>query len=155
ILEPEKDMRIGLADGRIVGWVDVFDLNKAHERLFIDCRAHPRDVDLYVRLLDWAEARAGEIAAGSALLRVGVGAGDQVLEHELERRGYRLIRHFFRMEIELIDDLPKPEWPQGITVRTYRDEDARAVWEADNAAFADHWDFVPWRFEEWSEFLLR
>src|SRR5262249_14767095 len=145
ILDAEKDMRIWEADGRVAGWVDVFDLNRAHERLFIDCRVEPREARLYAPLLDWAEGRARQIAGGrDARARAGVHEGDGALVGGLERRGYRFIRHFFRMEIDLTDDLPKPDWPPGISVRTFRDEDAQAVFEADNEAFEDHWDFVPW-----------
>ena len=59
------------------------------------------------------------------------------------------------MEAELAAEPPLPVWPEGINVRTYAPGDARAVYDANLDAFADHWDFVPLSYETWTELFLR
>jgi ribosomal protein S18 acetylase RimI-like enzyme len=155
LFDPEDYVRIALARDRIVGWIDIWDQNRAHERLFLDCRAYPRDVTVYAALLDWAEERGEAIAVDDkTVLRARAESDDDTLAAELERRGFRFIRHFLRMESELGELPAEPEWPQGITVRTFQLDDTRAVYDADMEAFADHWDFVPVAFDEWSQLML-
>ena len=64
--------------------------------------------------------------------------------------GYEWTRRFLRMRIDMTEPPPAPEWPDGITVRTFRlGEDDRAMYEAQQAAFADHWGSVQTPFEDW------
>jgi mycothiol synthase len=152
-----NDFRVATdATGAIVGSVDVWDQNRAHERFFLGVRAYPRARGALPRLLDWAVARAADLAgAGPATVRASTAEDDGELVDELRARGFRFVRHFFRMEIDLSDDVPEPELPDGLDLRTFREGDARAVYDADNDAFADHWDFVPIGFEEWQDFFVR
>jgi mycothiol synthase len=68
-----------------------------------------------------------------------------------EARGYREVRRFFRMLIELDAAPPAAEWPDGFTVDTFKPEDARAFHAALDDAFAEEWNFVPEPFERWAE----
>ncbi len=156
MFDPAMDFRIALEGGRIVGWCDVWDQNKAHDRLFLDVRAHPREQATYEALLAWGTERAEVLAGdGPAVVRAWGDAHDEAFAAEVGRRGFRPIRHFFRMEIDLEEEPPAPEWPEGISVRTFRPDDAQPVYDANADAFADHWDFVPLAFEMWEEMLLR
>jgi mycothiol synthase len=155
VFDPAADFRIALDAGRIVGWCDVWDQNRTHDRFFVDLRAHPRQQAVYDAFLDWAAERAQSVARSPASLRASANSENEVLAARLQSRGFRINRHFFTMEIHLEQEPPDPEWPEGIAVRTFRLEDARALYEANNEAFADHWDFVPMAFDEWSEFFLR
>ncbi|MDQ3876098.1 MAG: GNAT family N-acetyltransferase [Actinomycetota bacterium] len=150
----EEDIRLASADGQIVGWIDFWDQNRAHNRLFLDVRAHPRDRAVYRRLLDWGEGRARELAEGTAIVRCGAVSDNEPLAAELSARGFRVVRHFLTMEVDLADEPEPAVWPEGIVVRTFQPDDAQAVYEALNEAFADHWDFVPIPFDEWREFFL-
>jgi len=150
----EHDFRIALEDERIVGWCAVWDQNKAHERLFLDVRAHLEAPDIAHALFDWGIARANALAGGAAVCRAWGDSGDETFAGEMERRGFHLIRHFFRMEVDLTETPEQPVWPDGISVRTFRPGEERAVYDAMNDAFADHWDFVPTAFEEWEQFLV-
>lgn len=154
MLDPALDFRIALADGHIVGWCDVWDQNKTHERLFLDVRAHPPEPGTYALLLDWGLERAAVLAGDDAVARAWGDSRDKVFAQEVKRRGFRLLRHFFRMEIDLGEEPPAPEWPEGISVRTFRPGEERAVYDANNETFADHWDFVPLAFDEWEEILV-
>ncbi len=154
LFDVEEDFRLAAADGQIVGWIDLWDQNRAHERIFLDVRAHPRDRGVYARLLDWGEGRARGLAEGTAILRCGATSDNEVLAPELSARGFRIVRHFLTMEIDLAKELEPAVWPEGIAVRTFQADDAQAVYEALDEAFADHWDFVPIPFDEWREFFL-
>jgi mycothiol synthase len=153
--DPALDFRIAWDDGRILGWCDVWDENKAHARFFVDLRVHPRATETYEALLGWAVERADELAGESWVVRAWGDSRDDVFAGVAQGRGFSLIRHFFRMEIDLTEDLPAPEWPDGISVRAYRPEDAVPVYEANADAFADHWDYVPLSFEVWDRVFLR
>jgi mycothiol synthase len=151
-LDPEANFRVLVEDERILGWCDVWDQNQAHERIFLDVRSHPDEQGAYPRLFDWALSRAEEVAHDGAVIRAWGDSKDDAFVREVEGRGFTLIRHFFTMDMDLADRPPEPEWPEGIAVREFRAGEERAVYEANNEAFADHWDFVPLSFEDWSEF---
>ncbi len=67
----------------------------------------------------------------------------------LAANGYAAIRHSFQMRIELGDAPAAPAWPEGITVRSFEPGEERAVYDAAEDAFDDHWDWTPLPFEEW------
>jgi mycothiol synthase len=150
----EADFRLALDEDRIVGWCDVWDQNKAHERFFLDVRGQPTP-EVYGVLLDWGLERARAMAGNSAVCRAWGNATDGVFAEAVRERGFRLIRHFFRMEIDLAQDPEPPAWPEGITVRTFDPRESHAVYDAVLDAFADHWDFVPTAFDEWEHFSVR
>ncbi len=53
------------------------------------------------------------------------------------------------MLINMDAPVPEPEFPAGITLRTFNPEtDAEAVYRADNDAFRDHFGFIEMPFEE-------
>jgi mycothiol synthase len=151
----ENDFRIALEEDRIVGWCDVWDQNKAHERLFLDVRVHLDAPDVYKTLFDWVIARAGALAGDKAVCRAWGDARDEVFAGEMKWRGFHLIRHFFRMEVDLVEKPEEPVWPDGVVVRTFRAGEERSVFDAIEDAFADHWDFVPIAYEEWEQFMVR
>jgi mycothiol synthase len=147
--------RIALDDGRVRGYVGLWDPNDSHERLFFEVRGRPGDKAVVEHLLDWVEARSEELAAGTtSCARVSASATDATLPDALRARGFRLVRHFLTMEIELADEPPEPRYPDGIAVRTFRPGDERAVYEVDMEAFADHWDHFQVSFEDWREHFV-
>ena len=60
----------------------------------------------------------------------------------LEREGYRPARYFWEMVRPTLDDLPDFPLPEGLEVRPVLPEHYRAIWDAANEAFCDHWGFV-------------
>jgi ribosomal protein S18 acetylase RimI-like enzyme len=55
------------------------------------------------------------------------------------------------MEVKLTEAPPAVIFPSGIELRPFvKEEHARAVWEADNEAFRDHWGSHDSAYEEWS-----
>jgi mycothiol synthase len=154
LFDVDADFRVALEAGQIIGWCDVWDQNKAHERFFLGPRAHPDAPAVYEILLDWGLARAQSVAANGAVCRAAGNAGDEAFAGEVTKRGFNVIRHFFRMEIDLARAPEEPAWPEGVDVRTMRPGEERAVYDAILDAFADHWDFVPTKFEDWEQFMV-
>ncbi len=131
--------------GDVVGYLDVVTEDDEHH--VADVRALEREpADA---LIGAAEARAG----GGRLHGVAQG-DDDLMRRVYEDGGYALIRHSFQMRIELGGEVPEPDWPEGLVVRTFRDGDERRVHAAQQDAFADHWDFHPQSFEQWRSYTL-
>jgi mycothiol synthase len=64
--------------------------------------------------------------------------------------GYAWARRFLRMRIDMTEPPTPPAWPDGVTVRTFRPgDDERAMYEAQEEAFSDHWGHVTMPFDEW------
>src|SRR6266536_1780799 len=153
--KPDENNRVALVDGRIAGWSSIWSPDGGQERIFLTVRVASLEPAVYSSLLDWAEPRAAELAAGRpARLQASAEQGDETLIAELRRRGYAFARYYFEMQIDLSGELAAPVWPDGLTVRTFRPEDARVVYEANMEAFEDHWDSFSVAFDEWSEYFI-
>jgi mycothiol synthase len=73
----------------------------------------------------------------------------------LESRGYRGVRVFREMRIDLAAPPPVPPWPDGLHVAEFdRENDAVAFHAAQQEAFEDHWEYIPRDFESWSRIHL-
>jgi len=151
----DENYRVAIVDGAIAGWVSVWYPEPTSERFFFDVDAYPRDGDMYRCLLEWAEERTREVAAGRAVrMHAGAAADNEPLLDELRQREYELVRHFFDMEIDLADEPAQPVWPAGINVRTFEPGDERPLYEADFEAFEDHWDSFRVPFEDWRAYFV-
>ena len=68
--------------------------------------------------------------------------------------GYRTARHFFTMRHDL-QRIPDAPTPSGLQVRPIQKPDhLRPIWDAKEAAFADHWGHAPRNeddFQRWSQ----
>ena len=94
-----------------------------------------------------------EIAAdgGAGTIQNSVLEADSAAGLLLESLGYRAIRVFREMRIELDGPPRAPEWPAGLHIVPFDPErDARAFHAAHQEAFADHWEYTPDDFETWS-----
>jgi ribosomal protein S18 acetylase RimI-like enzyme len=99
-------------------------------------------------LLALAEARAGEL--GASAVRNDVFARDQGAISLLESRGYRPVRRYYEMRIDLGDAAPpEPTWPEGLTVAPFRDGDGPEFHRVLTEAFRDEWGSTPMEYEEW------
>jgi mycothiol synthase len=130
---------------RIVPGAGYADLSERGGVWSADVRAV--DPEAATALLDWAERGAGRP------LRVWCPAADHGASERVEARGYQAIRSSYHMSLELDVVPPAPEWPAGITVRTLRPGEEHAVYEAQQEAFEDHWDYVRDPWERWSRHL--
>lgn len=151
---PRLHAVVGERDGRVVGYMDVRDDDET--RFPIDVRVHPAAAGDGVAdaLVGAAEEWASSRAKPGSVARAYVAERDAELRGALERAGYALIRHSFQMLIELPESIAPPEWPDGITVRTFEPSDEEAVYECAQESFADHWDFHRMPMGEWRIYNL-
>jgi mycothiol synthase len=109
---------------------------------------HPqtRGLGIGSRLLDEAEQWARE----NNLPRFHMHVVNEDGRKLATARGHRLVRFFWRMEIDLAVEPPMPEAPVGMTIRDYRPGDDDAALQAmHQEAFAEHWEFTPSPLDEW------
>lgn len=123
-------------------------------RMSLVLKVHPAYADLGLQgaLLQRAEERARQfIPQARADARISLSAycsgPTNIYRQAIEQAGFALVRSDFRMEIDLSEPPPTAVWPQGITRLPFTLEMARAVHEAENEGFRDHWGYTPMAFE--------
>ncbi len=155
-LELDKDYRVAVdEEGRLIGYADL----GAHPdpKYWLDLRVPMSESDeTRDALIHWGEERARERASGrdGALIRGFAWAQDVPEKAALERDGYELIRHSYRMRIDFDDDPPEPEWPEGVTVRGATEADLETAHETQMETFADSWEHADEPFGEWSHWMV-
>src|SRR5215212_9731738 len=144
-------------DGRLVGY-DQFDNLYMHAILEAEGYVHPqfkgRGIGTF--LLRTVEKRAYEemhLAESEVRisLRSPINNRDQVA-HELHKKeGYSPLRYYWRMEINLTASPAPANFPEGIELHPLiKDEHARAVLDAQNESFRDHWGNHAETYEQWA-----
>ena len=154
LADPERDAWVIEDAGRIVGYATVQDDGEG--TFFADGYVHP---DRFGRgvgstLVGLTETRAEERLEALALARVVIQNTvlhvDRAARDLLEGRGYRPVRHFLRMQIDMSEPPPAPAWPAGVVVAPFRpEEDLAAVHACMHEAFADEWSFRPEAIDDW------
>lgn len=147
-----RDTRVVLdPTGQIVGYQDVTAFKEPPMYPYAFGYTHPdhENLGLGTTMLTWAEQRArAYVPQVPGELRVALRAS-ALSTHEpsyqlLQGFGMRYIRSGYRMVRELGDELPAPEWPEGITLLEVNPErDARAIYRAMKEGFRDHWGYQP------------
>ena len=143
-------------DGQIVGYEEFFNQHQ-HYNLRTDGYVHPKFTGRGIGtiLLRRIEARAREeFSLAETDLRVFLRStidGRDEASHSLHKNeGYFSRRYHWRMEIKLEEAPAAPVWPKGIELRPFsREAYSRALWEAQNESFRDHWGSHDISFERW------
>ena len=134
-------------DGRLVaaGWVEKHhDTGVSIGIVHRERRGH----GLGSQLVERNEARLRELGVGR--VHAVTLAPDVAAEPLLTGRGYREVRRFWEMTIELGDEPPpEPRLPEGFRIEPFSSELAPDFHIALEEAFADHWEYEPSSFEEW------
>jgi mycothiol synthase len=158
--DPDRNAFVAEQEGRHAAYADVSNEGNAFEQYWIDVRI-PQDGSEAAgeAVLAAAERRATEMAAEgpegtTARLVAGAWSVNPLAKSLLERAGYRLYRHSYRMVTDLAGEIPQPEFPEGIEVGGYVAGRERDVFEAVDEAFRDSWDHIPGVFEEWRHWEL-
>ena len=142
-------------DGRIVGYADFYARGG---RLQGDGYVHPdfRGRGVGSEIIRRVEERALEevenVPAGERVyIQNATLDRDEGTVRFYRDRGYEPVRGFRGMVIEL-DAEPQVPAIAGIEIRPYgHPDEAQAVYEAHQLAFASHWEFRPWAREEWDK----
>jgi len=136
----ERDARVVVAEGEIAGFAAV-----QAEDVHTWIELHGKGL---AELIDWATPLArGRVYAG------GWQSNEEV-RAALLRKGFTLVRHSYRMAIDLDEERPAPRWPDGIAVRSFGEGDGHAVYDAHMETFEDSWEHRRQPYEEWSHWLL-
>ena len=161
-LDLAADSRVAVRpDGRIVGWATVEDGGR-HAKLHGEAYVHPdfEGIGVGSNLVRWTEERAAAhlslAPAGVRVALLNACNARNARAHALFRAlGYNEVRHFWRMQIDLVAPDPSvtaPSRPDGIAIRAIAGEvDERRLFAAVQEAYRDHWGHVPVAFEVWTE----
>jgi mycothiol synthase len=144
------------SDGRLAAYATLTDRGYGH--LVADGYVHPnfQGLGIGTELVRLMEARARELVdlttqEVQVVLENSVLQSDGTARNILEDAGYSLARAFWRMAIDLPEPPSLPNWPDGVAMRTFLPGMERAVFDAVEEAFQDHWGHTPQNFEEWTE----
>jgi mycothiol synthase len=142
---------IEAADGSLVGmtWVQH---RPNHPHVNADVQTRPGAPEaLGPQLLAFARERAADVDPALPVQVFSYATADR-LRGWLQAAGGEVIRHFWRMAIDLADaPPPAPVPPEGVVVRGVADAepDLRAVHQVLTEAFRDHFGSHPSEFDAW------
>jgi GNAT superfamily N-acetyltransferase len=150
-LDVEHDSWVVEGGGRIAGFGSVEE-HDGHWRVdaYVDPAAWGRGIG---RLLV-EELEAEAISRGARRVENAVLLRDLRAQELLASCGYREIRRFQHMRIELDAEPPAPGWPDGLTYGRFDEVDAEAFHAALEDAFADHWEWKALAFADWRRLEL-
>ena len=137
------------AHGGIAGYGDI---GQTGDVVWLDVRAFEEGPQR--ALIETLEAVAHEKAPGSRLLGF-VAEKDTGLRRAYEEAGYAVIRHSYRMEIELRDLPPDPGPPEGVVIRAVREGEVEQVYEVHEQSFEDAWMHTREPFEQWQHWFVK
>jgi mycothiol synthase len=158
--DPAEDVLIAELEGRPVAWqLTTWRLHdgQCHYKLAGYVSPGWRRRGIGRELLRRGERRLRAVAAGhpagdERLLGTFSPAARQGKVALFEAEGYRAIRHFYTMLHTGLDDLPPAVIPAGFELRPVRPEHLRAIWDANEEAFRDHWGNTPRTEEDFERF---
>ncbi len=154
------------AEGQLVGYVEVWDMDPLPVDNWVWARTDP---DFYnqgigTMMMNWAEERLQDTLARvpedvQVSYKCGTVDGYEPSNQFLTDRGLKLVRKFWRMQIELDQPTPEPQWADGIRITNLAETgDVATLYHAFDEAFQDHWGHVDQpaedgikRFEHWVE----
>lgn len=159
--DPYQDMLMAEIDGRLIGYNRAFwgretEGNYVYAHIgFLLPAWRRRGIGTY--MLRAAQARLRQIAAdhpAAPRYYEAWVAEEEVAAHALfEAEGYHIARTAYEMTRDLARPIPDLRLPEGLTLRAAEPDHDRAIWEAYQEAFRDHWghrqateaDYERWR----------
>jgi mycothiol synthase len=154
-----EDTRLVFApNGDLAGYIEVWSSVEPtlHPELWGRVDPSYENLGVGTWMLHWAEQRALQAlehvpAELRFAPRVGTFRQAEKAKRLFDDFGYRYIRTFYHMLIEMDSPVSAPQFPDGIELRPFiKGEHDLAVWQAQNEAFCDHWGHKDVTFEEWS-----
>lgn len=153
---PEEDTRIVFApDGTLVAYVEVWTRNNSPVHPWIWARVHPAyyNLGLGTALTQWAEnfsLRVLDLLPPELRVTHELGIDHQVTGalELFKNLGYQHMRSYYQMRIEMDSPPPAPCWADAFVLKPFDPtRDLEAVYQADVAAFSDHYGYIVEPFE--------
>jgi len=162
--DPSHDLLVAEVDGRPVGysrvwWDQEVDGPRVYKQVcFLDPELGGRGIG--GALLAWNESRLREIAsehddAPEKLLETWASDKNVAATALIRAAGFEPATYSAEMVRPTVDDLPDHQLPDGVEIRPVREEDLRAIWEAESEAFRDHWGYFEPTEAGYQRFLSR
>ncbi len=161
-VDPDRDTFVVERDGRVIAYADC-EFRPASGRGSADAAVHPdfRHQGIGTQLIRATEARILERAEAETPAEQPVTIQRGILDANsgalrlVESLGYRHIRTFYHMRIAFDQPVDAPPLPDGLTLRPFDPaRDGRAVYEAHQEAFADHWGYERRSYDEWAHYTI-
>lgn len=154
--KPETNLRLVFDGDRLVGYAGAWiEAPAVAVYGWIHVRPSYRGQGIGPYLAAWQKDRVASAATALApqdaqiVIRQERSASDEPARDLLLAQGYRVVRHGFRMLIELDAVPPTPVLPEGIAMRTFeRERHLPDLVRAEQEIFQDHWGFVQLDFEQ-------
>ena len=143
--------------GKVVGYADVWNVNAMNVRLFSLAAVDPERMGCGIgtHLAQWAINHARQKVdkapeGARVVLQQSINRSNHAAYDLLIQNGYTVVRHSYRMRINLDQPPVVPDLPEGITIRPMvaGQEEKAAFWVAYDS-FRDHWGHVEEPFEEY------
>lgn len=144
-LDLSRDAWLVELDARLAGYAALYTDGSP----LGDAYVHPDFLGRGVgsRLADLVETEARERRLPT--LQIPVFGNDDRAHALLRGRGYRDVRRYYRMEIDLDGPPPPPSWPDGMTVSAVDSTEIERFHHTLDDAFAEEWGHEPEREVDW------
>ena len=144
------------AEGTCIARVNLGFSQEMPEEMYASPRVHPnyRGLGIGTYLIRLAEQRASELITmlpqeKRVTLNSWIEGVNEEARSLLVGEGFSLLRTFFSMRLDIQEPPPVPQWPNGITVRTFiKGQDERPVFDASEESFQDSWGYIPENFDD-------
>jgi GNAT superfamily N-acetyltransferase len=151
-LDLARDALVLLDGERVVAFGSLHDRGELWR---IDGYVHPDHVGRGIGTELVAALEATVASRGARRIQNGVAEPDEAGHRLLAALGYRPVRVFRELRIDLDAAPEPPEWPDGLVAGEFEaDRDDTAFHAAQQEAFADHWEFAPRDFADWRAFHI-
>jgi mycothiol synthase len=145
----EKDVIVAEGmDGSLVGYGD---LGESGGSIWLDVRGF--DLEPQQALLGALAGLAEKKKPGAPQLGF-LSEKDAILREVYDRAGYRVIRHSYRMEIDLRDLQDQPA-PDGVVIRTMLEGEEKRIYEVHEQSFEDAWMHTREPFDQWQHWFVK
>ncbi len=143
-------------DGKCIARVNIGFSQEKPEEMYASPRVHPdyRGLGIGTFLIRLAEQRALELMTilpqeKQVTLNSWIEGVNERARNLLVRENFSLLRTYVRMELDMQEQPPVPQWPTDIAVRTFiAGQDERPLYDASEESFQDHWGDTHETFEE-------
>ncbi len=142
LYNPEKDLFIAEASGRIVGFLNITP-ELIMRRVLLDCLVHPqhRRKSLAKRLLEQVTQRARELEV--EVMQVNVLEENTAAREILSRFGFSIVRQFFEMSLSLSEVKLPDTLSSEFTLRYLQRGEEERLTQVQNRCFTETWGFNP------------